>query len=462
MFRRFYHDGVKISSKILEKAIYELCDKAACNLSADVMSLMRTEFYRSKSPRAAHILQNAAKAYETARPLCQDTGCVHVFLEIGNNITFEQNPETVINKAVAKVYTEKFFRKSVIENGLLSGKNTKNNTPAVIETEFTDTDDELKISVLLKGAGCDNMSFSKMLLPATTLDELEDFLVTSICKNGKFACPPVFVSVATGGSSHNVLALAEKNFFDKKNDFPELCERIKRRVNGSVDKKYGEFFLADIKIRAFAHHMASLPLGAAINCQSLRTCSCVIKPDKITILTDYDNFEAPETDNSETREIFTHDTDTAKALKTGENILLTGKILIARDAAHKKMLEIRKNGGVLPFKTENEFIFYAGPCPAKPGEITGPVGPTTSFRMDKYLPEFPEIAGTIGKGARTKDAEAFIKQNNSVYFEAEGGIATLLASKFKSMKVIAFEDLGAEAVFEAQVEKLPLTVAIGR
>ena len=140
--------------------------------------------------------------------------------------------------------------------------------------------------------------------------------------------------------------------------------------------------------------------------------------------------------------------------------MLTGEILIARDAAHKKMFEYKKAKKPLPFDIENKIIFYAAPCSATPSEIVGPIGPTTAKRMDKFLPEFPQILATIGKGDRSDDAKNYIRNAHSIYFEAEGGIATLLSSCFKSYEMIAFEELSTEAVCFAKIEKLPLKVSV--
>lgn len=452
----------KISTTILEKAVYEMCFEAGCKMHPKVYEAVKNAYSVNNSERLKNILKNGKKASEVLRPLCQDTGSVHVFLKIGRDINFEENPIKVINNAVAKLYKDEFFRKSIIENSFLSAKNTNDNTPAIIETEFTDGN-ELEINILLKGAGCDNMSFTEMMLPSTTKEDLKNFLVQKILKNGKFACPPLFVSVACGGSSHNVLSLAERGFFDDKNDMPELCGEIIEEANSKADKKYEDFFLADLKIKAFPHHMASLPLGVAINCHSMRKASVKIKNGEIIRLEQYPDFsdieDFSDDKNENVREIHTNEPEKIKSLKTGEKVLLTGKIFIARDAAHKRMLNMIENNEPLPFCPDNAVIFYAGPCPSKPGEIIGPVGPTTSVRMDKYLSFFPTVVATMGKGSRSSEGEKFIKENNKVYFEVEGGISVLLSSRFKSQRIIAFEDLGAEALREAYVEKLPVTVA---
>ena len=189
-------------------------------------------------------------------------------------------------------------------------------------------------------------------------------------------------------------------------------------------------------------------------------CECNFFDDEIKYSKKVDKFEQIETSQSDAKEVNTDDFATIRNLKEGENILLTGEILIARDAAHKKMLEYKNAQKPLPFDIKDKIIFYAAPCSATPNEIVGPIGPTTSKRMDKFLPEFPQILATIGKGDRSQEAKNYIRNARSVYFEAEGGIATLLSSCFKSYKMIAFPELSTEAVCVAQIEKLPLKVGV--
>ena len=450
-----------MNTEILKKTVYNLCVRAAENLSGHAFDVLSKEYKINSTARLANILQNAKFSAENKKPLCQDTGTVHVFLDIGNTVSFSSNPFDAVNAAVSECYKENFFRKSVTENLLLSAKNTGDNTPAVIETEYHDGDDVV-VKVLLKGAGCDNVSSLEMMLPSTTENDLIDFVSQKVLEKGKNSCPPLFISVSCGGSSSNVLKNAEKNyFFNTKN---ELAEKIKNKINSLADKKYNNFFAADVKLSFYPHHMASFPVGISINCHSLRIAEAKINSDNSVIYSksvqEYEEIQNPN--KNKLREIFTSDTESIRNLKEGENVLLTGEILIARDAAHRKMKEIIDKGQKLPFELKDKIIFYAAPCPPKKNEITGSTGPTTASRMDKYIFEFPQVIATIGKGTRSKEACDFIRKNNLVYFEAEGGIAAILSSKFTSYKIIAFEELLSEAVAIATVKEFPVTVSVAR
>lgn len=451
----------EVRTDLLKEVVYNLCKNAAQNISEYTYSVLKEEYKKNPSQRMANILENARIAAENNKPLCQDTGTVHIFLDVGNNVSFSSNPHEVINDAVSKCYKENFFRKSITENLLLSAKNTGDNTPPVIETEYYSGDD-LTVSVLLKGAGCDNVSSSDMLLPNTTEDDLVDFVAKKVLEKGKNACPPLFISVSCGGASSNVLKNAEKNYFSECKS--ELADKIKDRINSLADKKYNKFFAADVKISLKPHHMASFPVGISVNCHSLRIAQAkIISDGTVHYSKTADKFEKITVNSNKTlKEVHTSDTETVKNLREGENILLSGEILIARDAAHRKMKEITDNGGKLPFDINNKIIFYAAPCPPKDNEITGSIGPTTASRMDKYISEFPQVAATIGKGTRKSETCDFIRRNNLVYFEAEGGIAAILASKFKSYRVIAFPELLSEAVAVAEIDKLPLTVSVSK
>ena len=445
-----------IDCEILEEVVYNLCLQAGQELPPYPYQKVLSKYEETKSLKLAHILQNAENARKIQRPLCQDTGTVHVFMEVGNEISFSSNPTNAINEGVKKCYVEKYFRKSIVENEFLSGKNTETNTPALIDVEYV-SGDKLTIKVLLKGAGCDNVSEVQMMLPSTTESEFVEKVSQIIKERAKNACPPCYISIAIGTGAESVMATAEKAFFNDKNDMEELSQEIIKKVNENAEDN---FLVADLKITAKNHHMASLPVAIAFNCHSLRMASATFEDDKIIYSKKVENFEEIKTSESTAKEVKTDDFETIRNLKEGENILLTGEILIARDAAHKKMLEYKNAKKPLPFDIENKIIFYAAPCSAAPDEIVGPIGPTTSKRMDKFLPEFPQILATIGKGDRSDNAKTYIRDARSVYFEAEGGIATLLSSCFESYEVIAFSELSTEAVCLAKIKKLPLKVGV--
>ena len=452
---------VTIDAKILKNTVYQLCFTAAENLSPYAFEIIKKEYETSKNQKLAHILENAKTAAENKKPLCQDTGSVHVFLDVGNAVNFTENPVKAINEGVSECYRDNFFRKSITENLLISAENTGDNTPVIIETDYHNGEDVI-VRILLKGAGCDNVSTAEMLLPSTTEDELVNFVANKVLEKGKNSCPPLFISVSCGGSASNVLKNAEKNYFTNEKNKP--ANKIKTKINSLAEKKYEKFFAADVKISFYPHHMASFPVGISINCHSLRIAEAKINSDGTVSYSKsvekYDEIENISEKNI--KEIFTSDIEGLRNLKEGEKVLLTGVIIIARDAAHRKMKEIIGKGERLPFDIKDKIIFYAAPCPPKEGEITGSIGPTTASRMDKYISEFPQIIGTIGKGTRSQEAIEFIRKNNQVYFEVDGGIAAILSYKFTAYKIAAFEELLSEAVAYATVKGLPVTVSAAK
>lgn len=448
-----------IKSELLVNVVYNLCLRAGQELSPYPYNKIFDAYRHNKSKRLAHILQNAENARNIQRPLCQDTGLVHVFLEVGNEISFDKNPVEAINLGVKKCYTENFFRKSSVENAFISGKNLETNTPAIINTDYVQGN-KLKVRVLLKGAGCDNISVIQMLLPTTNEDELADFVSAKILEKGKNACPPLFVSVCIGTAAEEVMLDAEKGFFRKESDLPEIRENIIKKIQDNADKKYENFYLADLKITAKPHHMASMPVAIAFNCHSLRIAEAEIENDRVTYSETVPAFAKIETEKSDAKEINVNDRSQFANLREGDELLLSGNIFIARDAAHKKLLEYKLSGKNFPIDLKDSVIFYAAPCSAKPDEIVGPIGPTTSNRMDRFLAEFPQIAATLGKGERSDEAKKIIRQNKSVYFEIEGGIATLLSSCFATYKTVAFEELSTEAISYARIKRLPAKVSV--
>lgn len=453
---------VKIDTNDIKNLVYKLCRQAGESLSQYTFEKLYEMYKNKPSQKLANILQNGKEAKKNEKPICQDTGMVHVFLEVGDEIHFSGNPIKAINEAVSECYKENYFRKSIVENNFISGKNTLDNTPAIVNIDYTEGD-EVKIKVLLKGGGCDNASTVQMLLPSTDKEEFTEFVVQNILKKGKNACPPLFVSVASGTCAEEVMKKAEKQYFEPKNENDNLAREIIKRVNERIDEKFKGNFLADVKIGYYPHHMASFPVATCINCHALRIAEGIVTEKGIKILTPSTEFQAiQEIENLPSEnfiEINTNDINKIRSLKEGDNVLLSGELLIARDAAHKKMLEIKQKGEKIPFDIKEKIIFYSAPTPCKDGNI-GVIGPTTAIRMDKYIKEFPEILGTIGKGERTEEACEEIKKNKSVYFEVEGGIASLLSQCIENYKVIAFEELLSEAVAVVKVKNLPAKVAV--
>lgn len=478
-----------ITTKIIEQAVYDLCVEANTILPNDVFTKIFDAYNSEQNPDAKQalglILQNAQMAYKKGMPLCQDTGQVLVFIKGGNHIP--ENLYAAINNGVAKAYEENFFRKSVVKNALFNRSNTQTNTPCIIYTnahtpidgglENQPNSDDLEIEVLLKGAGSENVSTVQMLSPTASEDEIVEFVTSVIQKAGAKACPPYFIGIGIGGTMEYAGLLSKKALLLDKNideSHEKLAQKIKAAVN---DLNIGAAGLGgastalDVKILTDFTHIACMPIAVTVNCHSNRHAKCSISELGIRNGKREERGQDAWMNRCVEKSIYTStplrlhssDIESLKALKPGQNILLSGEIYTARDAAHKRLVEMIEKGEKLPFELKDKIIFYAGPCPCPNNSVVGSIGPTTSARMDKFLPILYEkgLLATIGKGERSNEAEMTIKQHGGVYFTVIGGIACYLSEKFKKKDLIAFKELGTEAIYRFEVEDLPLRVAIG-
>lgn len=454
-----------IEAKLIEEAVYNLCIQAntaynenlyknICKKYTDCQNSKNT----NSSQRLFNILKNIELSYKTKRPMCQDTGQVIVFVSIGENIHINGNLNDSINNAVKNAYCENYYRKSVVTNAIFNRNNTQTNTPAIIYTEISNKPNKIELNLMIKGAGSENYSSAKMFKPTSTKEEIFDFVKHTIDTAGEKACPPLVIGLGIGGTLDSAAILSKKTFFKENNSTEE--ENFIRELKNYLSNL--ENNILDIKIESSSTHIASLPVAITLNCHCTRHASCKISSKGIEYFEQKPQFINTKTSENNIKEIKTDNIDELKKLKKGEQILLTGEIYTARDAAHQKIYEYYKQYKKLPFDIKNKIIFYAGPCPAAPSEIIGPIGPTTSSRMDSYC-EFLYTKGliaTIGKGERSIKAVESIEKNKRKYFTAQGGIACLLAQCVKKSEVIAFEELGTEAVRKLFIEKLPVTVEI--
>ncbi len=422
-----------LSTAIIYEAVYNLIEAANTDLPVDVYNKI-SNFecdYRDK------ILKNAYLAKTKKRPLCQDTGLVVIFIEIGQDaVLFGDYIEDVINNAVKDCYKEKFYRKSTVNDAIFDRKNRGDNTPAIIHTKII-KGDEINILLGIKGGGSENVTTLKMFNPTVEFNEILNFVKECAFDAGENACPPMCIGIGAGGCAETAAMLAKKALFVGKN----------------LDVKIANVF--ETKILTAPAHIASLPICVNLSCHSLRHASCKIRDNKIIYLDKKQEYCDVEL-NTALSEIKTDDFDSLCKLRAGEKILLTGTIYTARDAAHKKLCDMINNQESLPFDLNGKIIFYAGPCPASQGEVIGPVGPTTSKRMDKFAPLLYKngVIATIGKGDRN------LSGLNKLYFKANGGVACVLQECVKKSRLLCFEELGAEAIYELEVEKMPLEAVI--
>lgn len=464
-----------ISSKVIEEAIYNLCVEANTTLNDDVFNKILYAYNSEENAEAKQalglILKNAKMAYEKKMPLCQDTGQVLVFIK-GSGKCIPPNIYDVINEGVARAYEENFYRKSIVKNALFERTNTKTNTPCVIHTEITDSD-ELEIELLLKGGGSENVCTAAMLSPTATEDDIVEFVTSAVKKAGAKGCPPYFIGVGIGGTIEYAGILSKKALLltkDKDENHKNLSEKIKTAVN---DLKIGPGGLGgratalDVKLLTDFTHIACMPVAITINCHSSRHVKCKIK-DEVTYYPQsaVKNYTSVSEDFSDFIKINTSDITKLKSLKKGQKVLLSGEVYTARDMAHKRLVSMIEKGEKLPFDLKDKIIFYAGPCPCKNNNgdcEMNSIGPTTASRMDKFAPILYEkgILATIGKGERSPEVEKTVKQFGALYFTMIGGIACYLSEKFIKRDLVAFEDLGTEAVYRFEINDLPLRLELG-
>lgn len=464
-----------ITFEIIEKAVYDLCVEANTSLPESALDKIIEAHNNEKNEDAKEalmlILENAKLAYELKKPLCQDTGQVLIFIKLGENCQVK-NLNDAINSGVEKAYRENFYRKSVVKNAVFDRTNTATNTPCIIHTEIVQGED-IQIELLLKGAGSENKSQVKMLSPTANESEIIEFVKHVAKDAGASACPPFFIGIGIGGTMEYAALLSKKALLLEKNmdeNHKNLAQKILKALNNlniGAAARGGSSTALDVKILTDFTHIASMPVAVTINCHSLRHAKCTIegtgkcKKQNVKCEIQPLNSSTPHLLNSSTS-INTSDLNTLKSLKQGDNILLSGEVYTARDMAHKRLVEMLKKGEKLPFDLKNKIIFYAGPCPCAKNEIIGSVGPTTASRMDKFAPALYKagLLATVGKGGRSDEVKKVIKETGGIYFSSIGGIACYLAQKVVKKELIAFEDLGTEAIYKLEIKDFPVKVEL--
>lgn len=464
-----------IDSQIIEKTVYDLCIQANTLLPDEIFEKL-FDAYESETSQDAKqalglILKNSKMAYEKKMPLCQDTGQVLVFVKGGRKF-IPDNINEIINNAVARAYEENYFRKSIVKDAIFDRTNTKTNTPCVIYTEIKDSKG-LEIEILLKGAGCENVSATEMLSPTATEDEIIDFVVSSIKKAGSRGCPPYFLGIGIGGTMEYAGLLSKKALLLKESDIDENHKNLAGKIQDAVNKLEigaaglgGASTALNVKILTDFTHIACMPVAITVNCHSSRHAKCIlsddgiIKIEELSTMVKNPEIKIPTPGLEGFIKVNANDVNALKSLKEGQKILLSGEIYTARDMAHKRIIEMIKKGEQLPFDLKDKIIFYAGPCPSCKGCVTNSIGPTTASRMDKFAPILYNegVLATIGKGERSEEVKKTVKQVGGLYFTVIGGIACLLAERFINRELVAFEDLGTEAICKFEVKELPLRV----
>lgn len=454
----------------------------------DFVQALEKAYHREQSQAAkdaiAQILINSRMSAEGHRPICQDTGIVTCFVKIGMNVQWDSDltVQEMIDEGVRQAYTNPLnpLRASVVADPVGSRKNTRDNAPAVVHIDMV-AGDKVDIQIAAKGGGSENKTKMVMLNPS---DDIADWVEKTVPLMGAGWCPPGMIGIGVGGTAEKAAVLAKESLMEAI-DIHELKERgaqnaeeelrldIYDRVNRlgiGAQGLGGLTTVLDVKIKSAPTHAASKPVCMIPNCAATRhvhftldgTGPAELTPPK---LEDWPEVTWEVGDSVRRVNLDSVTKEDVLQWKSGETILLSGKILTGRDAAHKRIQDMLAKGEGLPDGVDfnGRFIYYVGPVDAVGDEVVGPAGPTTSTRMDKFTDMMlgeTGLMGMIGKAERGPAAIESIKQYKAVYLMAVGGAAYLVAKAIKKARVVAFEDLGMEAIYEFEVEDMPVTVAV--
>ena len=441
------------------------------------------ELEQSKPAKDAmlQILTSSKLSALGKRPLCQDTGIVTIFVEVGMNAKFEGDEilEDLINQGVSQAYlnVDNPLRASIVMDPLGKRSNTKDNTPAVIHTRLVQGD-KVSFRIAAKGGGSENKAHLKMMNPS---DDIVSYILDLIPQMGAGWCPPGVLGIGVGGTAEKAVIMAKESLMDPIN----IQELIHRGATNKTEELRMELYtkinklgigaqglgglttVLDVKIKDYPTHAASLPVAIIPNCAATRHIHFELDgsgpadliPPKMNFYPKDEWQPNAESISVNINQITKHD---LSKFKVGDTLLLSGKILTARDAAHKRIMSLIDNGQELPVTIKDRFIYYVGPVDPIGDEAVGPAGPTTATRMDQFTEEMLNqgILGMIGKAERSQATVDLIQKHQATYMIAVGGAAFLVSKAIKKAKTIAFEELGMEAIYEFEVEDMPVTVAV--
>ena len=451
----------------------------------DYIKALHEAYLREESPAAkdamAQILINSRMAAEGHRPICQDTGICIAFVRVGMEVRFEgpMTPEQMVNEGVRRAYTDvnNPLRGSMLTDPDGARKNTTDNTPGVTHIEIV-PGDKVDVIVAAKGGGSENKSKFAMLLPS---DSIVDWVLSMVPTMGADWCPPGLLSLGIGGSPEKAMLMAKWGMMEPfnmhqlqargaSNRAEELRLEIFEKVNAlgiGAQGLGGLSTVLDVKVSDYPTHAASKPVALLPNCAATRHTHFTLDGNGPAVLTPPSLEDWPKLalDFKSSRRVNVDTLNKAEIAtwKSGETLLLSGKILTGRDAAHKRFTDMIAKGETLPVDFTNRFIYYVGPVNAVREEVVGPAGPTTSSRMDRFTETMlakTGLIGMIGKSERGVTGLEAIKKHRAVYCIAVGGAAYLVSKAIRGARVVAFADLGMEAIHEFEVVDMPVTVAV--
>jgi fumarate hydratase class I len=452
----------------------------------DFIQAMNAAYEREINPAAkdamAQILINSRMCAEGHRPICQDTGIVTAFLRVGMDIQWEGDMSVtdMVNEGVRRAYMnpDNKLRASILEDPDGARKNTGDNTPCVIHYEIV-PGNKLEVHVAAKGGGSEAKTKFAMLNPS---DAVVDWVLKMVPTMGAGWCPPGMLGIGIGGPAEKAMILAKESLLDpidihelKEKGAETRAEELRLELFDKINQLGigaqglgGLTTVLDVKVKDFATHAANKAVAIIPNCAATRHThftldgtgpACIEAPG----LEDWPEVTRDAGANVKQVNLDTVNREEIASWKPGDSLLLNGKMLTGRDAAHKKMVDMIAAGEELPVDLSGRFIYYVGPVDPVRDEVVGPAGPTTATRMDKFTRTMLEktgLMGMIGKAERGPAAIEAIRDNRAVYLMAVGGAAYLVAQAIKSSKVLGFPEMGMEAIYEFEVKDMPVTVAV--
>lgn len=454
----------------------------------DYIHALAEAYEKEESPAArdaiAQILTNSRMCAEGHRPICQDTGGVVVFLKIGMDVRWEatMSIQEMVNEGVRRAYLlpENVLRASIVSDPAFGRKNTRDNTPAVVHMELV-PGNTVDVKLGAKGGGSENKAKFTMLNPS---DSIVDWVLKTVPTMGAGWCPPGMLGIGIGGSAEKAMVMAKESLMEHidmtqlkkrgpQNKIEELRIELHDKINAlgiGAQGLGGLSTVLDVKIWDYPTHAASKPIAMIPNCAATRHAHFVLDGSGVAELpvpklSDWPDVTWKPDQSAKHVNLDTLTPDVVRSWKAGERLLLTGKMLTGRDAAHKRIADLFASGQGLPDGVDftNRVIYYVGPVDPVRDEAVGPAGPTTATRMDKFTEMMLEktgLIGMIGKAERGPVGLEAIKKHQAAYLMAVGGAAYLVSKAIRSSRVVAFEDLGMEAIYEFDVENMPVTVAV--
>jgi fumarate hydratase, class I len=451
----------------------------------DYIRALGKAWEREENPAAkdamAQVLANSRMCAQGHRPICQDTGIVNVFLKWGQNCRLESDKslQDVVDEGVRRAYMhpDNKLRASIVADPAFTRRNTKDNTPCVLSVEMV-PGDTVGVDVAAKGGGSENKSKFKMMNPS---DSIVDWVLEMLPQMGAGWCPPGQIGIGIGGTAEKAVALAKESLMEEidmhdlkargpQTDIEKLRVELYDKVNAlgiGAQGLGGLTTVLDVKIKEWPCHAAGKPIALIPNCSATRHAHFTLDGSGPSFLERPKLEEWPDISWSPDQDAKRVDLDTlthadVMSWKHGDRLLLNGKMLTGRDAAHKQIQDMLAKGEELPVEFKGRAIYYVGPVDPVVGEVVGPAGPTTATRMDQFTDMMLDLGllAMIGKAERGQGATDVIAKHKVAYLMAVGGAAYLVARAIREAKVVAFEDLGMEAIYEFTVEDMPVTVAV--